>query len=211
MTDYEAIKIVQLMCAERGIHSNSKACDQSNALNLVLARASETEHLRDACAAQNETVCQILGKALGNFPRYVDDQVNFPGATEEDGVCVGEHVAESMAAQAANRIKELETENARLGDTCTTLAAEVDIWKVRCAGAVSLIPDNLMVRDLRRATAEFFRLSTRTEVLEYALSTALEGWADAIAHKSDCLKKKDGDHEVINVLKLLIEKDEHND
>ena len=59
-------------------------------------------------AEMNDEVCQTLGKALG-YPWYKDDQKNFPGATERDGVCVGEHVAESIAMEAAQRIKTLET------------------------------------------------------------------------------------------------------
>ena len=57
---------------------------------------------------------QTLGKAL-EYPWYCDDQQNFPGATREDGVCTGIHVAASIAAEAAKviiklktRIKELE-------------------------------------------------------------------------------------------------------
>lgn len=47
---------------------------------------------------------QILGKALG-YPWYWDDQENFPGATKEDGVCVGDHVAATLAMEAADRIR----------------------------------------------------------------------------------------------------------
>ena len=50
---------------------------------------------------------QTLGKALG-YPRYKDDQKNFPGATDADGVCVGDHVAASLATEAAERIRVLE-------------------------------------------------------------------------------------------------------
>lgn len=50
---------------------------------------------------------QILGKALG-YPWYRDDQKNFPGATEADGVCVGEHVPITLAMEAAEKIAELE-------------------------------------------------------------------------------------------------------
>lgn len=66
---------------------------------------------------------QILGKALG-YPWYKDDQKNFPGATEADGVCIGEQVVETLAEEAAERIKisekhelelyKLETEISRL-------------------------------------------------------------------------------------------------
>ena len=65
------------------------------------------DNLRNACAKQNEDVCQTLGKVLG-YPWYKDDQANFPGATEENGVCVGEHVAETIAEEAARRIEKLE-------------------------------------------------------------------------------------------------------
>lgn len=60
-------------------------------------------------AIQNEnTIQQILGKALG-YPWYKDDPKNFPDATEEHGVCVGEHVAASLAAEAADKIRDLTT------------------------------------------------------------------------------------------------------
>jgi hypothetical protein len=57
----------------------------------------------DACAKELNEVEQLLGKAL-NYFWYKDDQKNFPGATEKDGVCVGEHVPASIAAEAANTI-----------------------------------------------------------------------------------------------------------
>lgn len=54
-----------------------------------------------------EQVNQILGKALG-YPWFKDDQTNFPGATEEDGVCVGEHVTVTLAMEAAELIAKLK-------------------------------------------------------------------------------------------------------
>ena len=71
--------------------------------------ADEIERLRLALTELNTEVCQRLGKALG-YPWFKDDQKNFPGATEENGVCTGEHVAESIAAEAARRIGNLEAE-----------------------------------------------------------------------------------------------------
>ena len=56
---------------------------------------------------QNHEVCQTLGKAL-HYAWFKDDQANFPGATEADGVCVGDHVAETLATEAAKRIAALE-------------------------------------------------------------------------------------------------------
>lgn len=60
---------------------------------------------RDALIKQSDQIEQILGKALG-YPWYKGDQKNFPGATEADGVCVGEHVPLTIADEAANKIKQ---------------------------------------------------------------------------------------------------------
>lgn len=57
--------------------------------------------------AEFTLIDQVLGRAL-HYPRYVDDQENFPGATEEDGVCTGENTPASLAMQAAKRIDRLE-------------------------------------------------------------------------------------------------------
>jgi hypothetical protein len=63
--------------------------------------------LRKACADTEHEIQQILGKALG-YPWFKDDLKNWPDATEEDGVCVGEHVAVTLAMEAAEKIKDLE-------------------------------------------------------------------------------------------------------
>ncbi len=72
--------------------------------------------LRDGIAKQNMEIEQTCGKAL-DYPWFKDDQKNFPGATEKDGVCVGEHIAETIASELARkyteakeRIKRLEEE-----------------------------------------------------------------------------------------------------
>lgn len=83
------------------------------------ARA-EIERLKTACSHLNEDVCQTLGKALG-YPWLKDDPKNFPDATEVHGVCVGEHVAESIAMEAANRIKAAEERALRA-------EADLDTW-----------------------------------------------------------------------------------
>lgn len=77
-------------------------------LESEIVRAN-TERIRtqEASDKTDNEVCQTLGKAL-RYPWFKDDQANFPGATEADGVCVGDHVAESLAAEAAKRIAELE-------------------------------------------------------------------------------------------------------
>lgn len=79
--------------------------------DAIQKRVTELEVLlrrkENMCAKSDDEVEQILGKALG-FPWYKDDQKNFPGATEENGVCVGDHIPQSIAAVAAKRIQALE-------------------------------------------------------------------------------------------------------
>lgn len=65
----------------------------------------ERDRLRKAAASQNHEIEQTLGAALG-YPRFSDDPENFPGATEADGVCVGDHVAETLAEEAAATIEK---------------------------------------------------------------------------------------------------------
>lgn len=76
------------------------------AMQLIKNQSAEIERLKTACSAQQNEIQQILGKALG-YPRYCDDQANFPNATEADGVCVGEHVAESLASEVAAELTAL--------------------------------------------------------------------------------------------------------
>ncbi len=73
----------------------------------------ECDQLRQRANATENEVCQILGKALG-YPWYKDDPENFPEATEADGVCVGDHTAASLAAEAAQRLAEMEAVVAEL-------------------------------------------------------------------------------------------------
>lgn len=72
------------------------------AARALSAERAEVARLRAALTAENDDICQTLGKVLG-YPWFKDDQENFPGATEEAGVCVGDHVAASIAAEAARR------------------------------------------------------------------------------------------------------------
>lgn len=70
---------------------------------------SEILRLERELSIINDDVCQTLGKALG-YPWYMDDQKNFPGADESSGVSVGDHVAGSIAREAATKIAMLETQ-----------------------------------------------------------------------------------------------------
>lgn len=66
----------------------------------------EFKPIKQLVAEQNHEIEQILGKALG-YPKYVDDQKNFPDATGDE-VCVGEHTAETIATEAAAKIEKLK-------------------------------------------------------------------------------------------------------
>jgi hypothetical protein len=83
----------------RALQENVKA-----ALDAGAVLEAENARLRTAYFKMNEEVSQTLGKALG-YPWFKDDPKNFPDATEEQGVCVGDHVAESLADEAADRLK----------------------------------------------------------------------------------------------------------
>jgi hypothetical protein len=52
---------------------------------------------------------QTAGIALG-YPAYKDDQKNFPDATEKDGVCIGEHVTETIVAELADNYGYLQAQ-----------------------------------------------------------------------------------------------------
>lgn len=69
----------------------------------MLAKDRGTSFWRKLYFDLSEEVDQVLGKALG-YPWYYWDQKNFPGTTPKDGVCTGEHVPESLLAEAAKRI-----------------------------------------------------------------------------------------------------------
>jgi hypothetical protein len=79
-----------------------------SACEISEQRRKESAHYKLAVMLTSSEVEQILGKALG-YPAYKDDQENFPGATEQDGVCVGEHVPQSLAEEAAKKIFSLKS------------------------------------------------------------------------------------------------------
>lgn len=102
-------------------HETGFVSDKSSALASGSGDHAELARLKAAMSKSNDEICQSLGKALG-YPWFKDDQRNFPGATEGNGVCVGDHVAESIADEAASRISAILAENA-------ALRAERDEWR----------------------------------------------------------------------------------
>ena len=87
---------------------------------------AEVNRMKAAASTINEEVCQTLGKVLG-YPWFKDDLVNFPHSTEAHGVCVGDHVAESIAAEAAERIKTLRAEVERLRGALERIADDITV------------------------------------------------------------------------------------
>jgi hypothetical protein len=73
---------------------------------LRISQEAEVARLRDALSKQDDEISQTLGKALG-YPWFKDDQKSFPGATEDNGVCVGDEVAETLAIAAVLQLEAL--------------------------------------------------------------------------------------------------------
>lgn len=77
--------------------------DCAAAADLIESQAAEIAELRRQREGYQRHLreCeQIAGRALG-YPRYEDDQKNFPGTTDADGVCVGDHIADTVVAELA--------------------------------------------------------------------------------------------------------------
>ena len=79
----------------------------------ILTLKDRVNFLTKSAAKVNEEICQTLGGAL-DYPWFQDDQKNFPGTTEEQGVCVGDNVAETLAIQAARKIQELKSDSKKI-------------------------------------------------------------------------------------------------
>jgi iron-sulfur cluster repair protein YtfE (RIC family) len=92
--------------ALRYLQGHNAICD------VLVRRIRKLEGQTHQCQKDFAEIEQTLGKALG-CPWFKDDQVNFPGATEENGVCVGEHVPTTIAMEAARKIEELKNALAR--------------------------------------------------------------------------------------------------
>lgn len=93
---------------------------------IIEQQEQEIARLKDAGSKAFNEVEQALGKVLG-YPWYKDDQKNFPGATEADGVCVGDHVAQSIAMEAAHKIERLREGLRRLQYHLTPAKDESEI------------------------------------------------------------------------------------
>lgn len=95
-------------------------------LERELAAAQDrVRFLEKGIAEQNQEIEQTCGTILG-YPWFKDDQKNFPGSTEKDGVCVGEHVAETIVMELAKKYTAAQARMQRLveaGDRAADLLA----------------------------------------------------------------------------------------
>jgi len=99
-------------------------------------RGERIKRLEYGIAKQNTEIEQTCGKVL-DYPWYKNDQKNFPSSTEVDGVCVGEHIAETIASELARKYTGLKQRIKRLeeaGDALCAAAAfmgwhmEIEKW-----------------------------------------------------------------------------------
>ena len=106
--------------------------DMQEGADTITALRAEVKRLKAGYTATQHVIQQTLGKALG-YPWFKDDQKNFPGATEADGVCVGDHVAESLADEAAAKITALRAKIEKLEGALEDIAdglGETDLAEV---------------------------------------------------------------------------------
>ena len=111
--------------------------------------AAEADRLRQVLARTNDKICQTLAQALGGYHWYKDDQVNFPGTTEANGVIIVEQTAEDLAELAAKRISELRARITAL-DAITPLLSD---FQAACVSA-GRFGDEEYRDDVRRLRAK---------------------------------------------------------
>jgi len=95
-----AVDHCPVACGVGYIRSDLHNAELTRLRTALAAMTAERDRMKLACIKMDDEIGQTLGRALG-YPWYKDDQVNFPGATEANGVCVGEHVAATIAMEAA--------------------------------------------------------------------------------------------------------------
>lgn len=123
------------------MHQRDRALDLAEAavatrIAAWRARDAAVERLarvEAALAKEHTAIENILGRAL-RYPRYCDDQKNFPGTTDADGVCVGEHVPETLAAEAAAKIADMEKGLGEAAVSINSLYCDIEALQKRTAG-----------------------------------------------------------------------------
>lgn len=130
---------------ERELNAAQATIRQQQLLDEEVMRLRERvkrfECIVDGFRREQNDIEQTCGKALG-YPRFCNDQKNFPGSTEADGVIIGDHVAASIAAELANkyaeameRVKRLEEAGDAMCETYEEIGMDsfdrerIDAWK----------------------------------------------------------------------------------
>ncbi len=106
--DWDAAAHVCLLRENGGASSGYTADlieNLATALASLSAKVEELTRERDGYLSHLHQCEQIAGRALG-YPRYCDDQTNFPSTTDADGVCVGEHIGDTIVAELASAFAE---------------------------------------------------------------------------------------------------------
>jgi hypothetical protein len=110
-----------------GVEYHVYGCDWPDAAaEQILALPQKCDHLTQRLTlaeASEEVIGQLAGKALG-YPWFKDDQQNFPGATEAEGVCIGEHVAETIVQELVQKYQELQ----QVVETLEKIIADRSDW-----------------------------------------------------------------------------------
>jgi len=119
---------------------------QANTITYLAQQARDLHGrisaMQGGIAKEAHDVEQALGQALG-YPWYKDDQKNFPGATERDGVCVGAHTPASIAEEAAQMITRLTSERQDLAEENGKL------WKSVQGGDVLIVRYRRLLAEAR--------------------------------------------------------------
>lgn len=107
-TDYQrTIKLIGLLILESE-KNNYDEIFTNNLKKILNSHIKQHIFLINSLKELNE-IEQLCGQYLG-YPWYKDDQVNFPGATEKDGVCVGDHTSATIVNELIESIKKIKKE-----------------------------------------------------------------------------------------------------
>lgn len=128
---------------------DSYAAENQQLSDREVAALAECERLRKVCSEINDSVSQTLGRAL-QYPKFADDQKNFPGATDADGVCVGDHIAGSLAEEAAKEI-------VRLRNALRNMTDDRDSWSDQASNRLDDAVRFLEERDKLKADMKYLQ------------------------------------------------------
>lgn len=105
--DYDPVNLALLESAKVQEEIGRKQID------ALQQRVAQLEAWKQGATREFRDIEQVAGKALG-YVWFKDDQKNFPGATDADGVCIGEHVPGTIVAELASQFTTLQADHARV-------------------------------------------------------------------------------------------------